>query len=50
VAGGGYAYWLRKAFNLSLDLDYAGQGYSSGKVGAPSSSASWALWPGFDWY
>jgi hypothetical protein len=48
--GGGYAFWLGKSFNLTLNLDYAAQGYSSSKVGAPTSSSYWALWLGFDWY
>jgi hypothetical protein len=48
--GGGYAFWLGKSFNLTLNLDYAAQGYHSDKVGAPTSSSYWTLWLGFDWY
>ncbi len=48
--GAGYAFWLGKSFNLTLNLDYAVQSYGSNKVGAPDSSNYWALWLGFDWY
>lgn len=48
--GAGYAFWLGKSFNLTLNLDYAAQGYHSEKAGAPTSSNYWALWLGFDWY
>jgi hypothetical protein len=48
--GTGYAFWLGKSFNLTLNLDYAFQSYGSSDVGAPDTSNYWALWLGFDWY
>jgi hypothetical protein len=52
--GLGYAWWLGKAFNLTANLDFAGQSYgnsSSDPHGAlPKSSSFWALGVGFDWY
>jgi hypothetical protein len=48
--GAGYAFWLGKSFNLTLNLDFSAQNYNSSKAGAPSKSNYWAFWLGFDWY
>jgi hypothetical protein len=48
--GAGYAFWLLRTFNLTVNLDFSGQSYNSNKVGAPSKSSFAALWLGFDWY
>jgi hypothetical protein len=47
--GVGYAFWLGKSFNLTLNLDLSAQGYGSSND-APESSTTWMLWAGFDWY
>jgi len=51
VLGGiGYAFWLGKQFNLTLNLDFA-RAWFSGTPGADVTDAQyWALWVGFDWY
>ncbi len=48
TVGGGYAFWLGRTFNLTLNLDFSGQSYGSGN--GPSRSSYTALWLGFDWY
>lgn len=50
VLGGiGYAMWLGKSFNLTLNLDHSRQSYySSG--GEPESSEFTILYVGFEWY
>jgi hypothetical protein len=52
--GLGYAWWLGKAFNLTVNLDFSGQSYGdsgSDPYGAlPKSSSFWALGVGCDWY
>ena len=48
--GAGYAFWLGRTFNLTLNLDYAAQRYGSSEAGAPTRSNYTALWLGFDWY
>jgi len=48
TVGGGYAFWLGRTFNLTLNLDFSAQSYGSGS--GPSSSSYTALWVGFDWY
>lgn len=50
TVGGGYAFWLGRTFNLTLNLDYSAQTYNSGRSGAPSRTNFTALWLGFDWY
>jgi hypothetical protein len=53
LGGLGYAAWLGKSFNLTVNLDFAAQSYGSktDEFGAlPSSSSLWTLWAGFDWY
>jgi hypothetical protein len=52
-AGIGYAWWLGQAFNLTVNLDFAGQSYSKkeDQFGAlPKSSSFWTLGVGCDWY
>jgi hypothetical protein len=54
LAGVGYAFWLGRSFNLTLNLDVSRQGYGArdddplGMV--PEASTLWALYAGFDWY
>ncbi|HEY6099085.1 MAG TPA: hypothetical protein VIW03_06630, partial [Anaeromyxobacter sp.] len=43
----GYAFWLGKAFNLTLNLD--AQAHSFNKANVKGGSA-WSAWVGFDWY
>ena len=50
TVGGGYAFWIGRTFNLTLNLDLSGQSYSSSDPTAPSKSNFTALWLGFDWY
>ena len=47
LVGGGYAFWLGQTFNLTLNVDYSTQSYSSDVI---DSSNFWNLWVGFDWY
>jgi len=49
LVGAGYAFWLGKHFNLTVNLDVSAQGYGDSGNG-PKSSSLWALWAGFDWY
>ena len=35
TVGGGYAFWLGRTFNLTLNLDYSAQFYFSNRIGAP---------------
>jgi hypothetical protein len=48
LGGIGYAFWLGKRFNLTLNADHARQYYS----GANNPHESWytSLYVGFDWY
>jgi hypothetical protein len=50
--GGGYAFWLGRTFNLTLNLDYSAQfwGDNDGGTTGPKRSDFWALGLGFDWY
>ncbi len=54
VLGGiGYAFWLGRSFNLTLNLDLSAQSYGSQNDALgllPESSRFWALYVGFDWY
>jgi hypothetical protein len=52
VAGAGYAFWLGRSFNLTLNLDLSGQSYGkkSSDPSAPRSSSAANLFVGFDWY
>ena len=47
LGGVGYAFWIGKSFNLTLNLDYSRQFYS-GDI-ADSSNFTIA-YLGFDWY
>jgi hypothetical protein len=49
VVGGGYAFWLGRSFNLTLNLDLSAQSYAKA-VNEPKSSSFANLWVGFDWY
>jgi len=49
VFGGGYAFWLLKSFNLTLNLDYSIQSYEESDDG-PDSSSFLNIYLGFDWY
>jgi hypothetical protein len=46
--GAGYAFWMGRTFNLTLNLDFSAQRYNSND--GPSSSNFTAIWLGFDWY
>lgn len=53
LGGVGYALWLGKAFNLTLNLDMSAQSYGDqddlyGLL--PESSSFWSLYVGCDWY
>jgi hypothetical protein len=54
LAGIGYAFWLGRSFNLTLNLDFSGQSYGSSENWeggeGPEASSFWALGLGFDWY
>jgi hypothetical protein len=52
MAGVGYAFWLGRSFNLTLNLEFSGQGYpaDSSEALAPKSSAFWAAYMGCGWY
>jgi opacity protein-like surface antigen len=49
LAGIGYAFWLGKSFNLTLNLDQSFQWYSN-DPGEPDRSQFTTLYMGFDWY
>ena len=49
VVGGGYAFWLGRSFNLTLNLDLSAQSYGRA-TNEPKSSSFANLWVGFDWY
>jgi hypothetical protein len=48
VLGGiGYAFWLGRSFNLTLNLDAQRHTFNEDNV---ESGTSWSAWVGFDWY
>jgi hypothetical protein len=49
LGGFGYAFWLGKSFNLTLNLDQSFQWYSN-DPGEPDRSQFTTLYVGFDWY
>jgi hypothetical protein len=49
LGGIGYAFWLGKSFNLTLNMDQSYQWYSS-SPGNPDKSQFTILYVGFDWY
>lgn len=49
LVGGGYAFWLGRSFNLTLNLDLSAQSYGK-SLNEPKSSSFANLWVGFDWY
>jgi hypothetical protein len=54
LAGIGYAFWLGRSFNLTLNLDFSGQSYGSSENWengeGPDASSFWTFGLGFDWY
>ena len=50
--GVGYAFWLGRSFNLTVNLDWSGQSWGdhAGGTTGPQTSSFWALGFGFDWY
>jgi hypothetical protein len=48
LAGIGYAFWLGKHFNLTLNVDHSRQFYSD--PDGPDNSRFTILYVGFDWY
>jgi hypothetical protein len=51
TVGTGYAFWLGRAFNLTVNLDYSAQFWGSAVDEETSRSRDfWALGFGFDWY
>lgn len=49
VLGGlGYAFWLKKSFNLTLNIDHSRQFYSG--EDEPDNSQFTIFYVGFDWY
>lgn len=49
LGGVGYAFWLGKSFNLTLNLDHSRQFYSAG-ANEPDKSQFTSAYVGFDWY
>lgn len=49
VGGLGYAFWLGRSFNLTLNVDVSGQWYGRSTV-SPESSRLVNVYLGFDWY
>ncbi len=49
LIGAGYAFWLGRSFNLTLNLDFSKQWYGSSND-KPESSQYWTGYVGFDWY
>ncbi len=48
IGGVGYAFWLGKSFNLTLNLDHSRQFYSD--ENGPDNSQFTSFYVGFDWY
>jgi hypothetical protein len=49
TVGAGYAFWIGRTFNMTINLDLSAQKFNSGKLTVTSGSTA-ALWLGFDWY
>jgi hypothetical protein len=47
LGGVGYALWLGKAFNLTLNLDVQRHWFDEGAL---EGATAWGFWLGFDWY
>lgn len=47
IGGAGYAFWLARTFNLTVNVDFARHWFRD--VGVDGAS-SWSAWLGFDWY
>jgi hypothetical protein len=50
LAGAGYAFWLGKAFNLTLNLDYQVHTFNGSGIVEVKRGEGWSAWVGFDWY
>jgi hypothetical protein len=50
IGGVGYAFWLGKAFNLTLNVDYQAHRFSSDGDIDVARGSGWSTWVGFDWY
>ncbi|HEX7489845.1 MAG TPA: hypothetical protein VF341_13115 [Anaeromyxobacteraceae bacterium] len=51
LAGVGYAFWVGRSFNLTVNADLDLQTYGNQSSGADVTSArGGSLWLGFDWY
>ena len=48
LGGIGYAFWLGKRFNLTLNIDHSRQFYEGGND--PDNSQFTSFYVGFDWY
>lgn len=49
ILGTGYAFWLLKSFNLTLNFDYSAQFYAKREEN-PDGSQFINIYLGFDWY
>lgn len=49
LGGVGYAFWLGKTFNLTLNIDHSRQYYNSDAF-EPNRSQFTSAYVGFDWY
>lgn len=47
IGGVGYAFWLGRSFNLTLNVDFARHWFDDAGV---EGGSAWAAWLGFDWY
>jgi len=47
--GAGYAFWMGRRFNLTVNADFAAQSYGKSST-RPESSSFFLIWLGFDWY
>jgi hypothetical protein len=50
IGGVGYAFWLGKTFNLTLNLDYQAHSFSDAGPIDVTGAGGWSAWVGFDWY
>ncbi len=47
LGGVGYAFWLGRTFNLTVNLDAQAHSFSKANV---EGGTAWGAWIGFDWY
>jgi hypothetical protein len=50
LGGIGYAFWLGKAFNLTVNVEYQAHFFPSSGPIEVSRGGGWSSWVGFDWY